>query len=157
MDWFLDLDMYKNFSFSPATTLALTGISGYETAGEEAASLGYTTYYQAGARLSHALSRQLTTSLTAAFRMDDYQERAVDRKDTRLILGAGLLWQPLQWLYVDVGYTFTDFNTTDDLFREDYTDNRVFFTVRLVPEQPITPETGPTRQALEDRLFQWDR
>lgn len=157
MDWFLDLDMYRNFSFSPATTLAITGISGYESAGEEAASLGYTTYYQAGARLSHALSRHLTTSLTAAFRMDDYQERTVDRKDTRLILGAGLLWQPLQWLFVDVGYTFTDFNTTDDLFREDYTDNRVFFTLRLVPEQPITPDTDPTRQALEDRLFQWDR
>ncbi len=89
--------------------------------------------------------------------MDEYQERTVDRRDTRLILGAGMVWQPLKWLYVDLNYKFTDFNTTDDLFRQDYTDNRVFFTLRLVPEQPITPEIDPTRQSLEDRLFRWDR
>lgn len=157
MDWFLDVDMYKLFHFSPGTRLALTGTSGYDASGDEAASLGYTTYYQAGARLSHAFSRQVSTALTAAFRMDEYQERAVDRTDTRLTLGAGLLWQPLKWLHVDVNYTFTDFNTTDDLFREDYTDNRLFLIIRLVPEQPITPETGPSRQALEDQLFQWER
>ncbi len=157
MDWFLDLDMYKHFNFSPATTLSVTGISGYDTAGDEAASLGFTTYYQAGARLTHQVTRQLSTFLTGAFRMDEYQERTVDRRDTRLILGAGMVWQPLKWLYVDLNYKFTDFNTTDDLFRQDYTDNRVFFTLRLVPEQPITPEIDPTRQSLEDRLFRWDR
>ncbi|EMS79266.1 hypothetical protein, DUF2320 [Desulfotignum phosphitoxidans DSM 13687] len=156
VDPFLDIDAYKIFSFSPRTQLSLTGISGYAASGDQASSLGFTTYYQAGAQLSHLLFKQVTSNLSAALRRDEYQETASDREDTRMILGASLAWQPLKWLYVNVGYSFVDFTTTD-AFREDYTDNRLFLKIDLVPETPVTMSADPSRQALEDQLFNWER
>ncbi|MCF8092917.1 MAG: outer membrane beta-barrel protein [Desulfotignum sp.] len=156
VDPFLDINAYKILRFSPRTSLSLTGTSGYAAAGDQAASLGFTTYYQAGAQLHHHLFKQVTSSFSAAFRRDEYQETEADREDTRVILGAGLSWQPLKWLYLDLSYAFTDFNTTG-AFREDYTDNRLFLKVDMVPETPVTMSADPSRQALEDRLFRWER
>jgi hypothetical protein len=153
---FLDINAYKMFSFSPRTSLSLTGTSGYAPAGDQAASLGFTTYYQAGAQLNHHLFKQVTSSLSAAVRRDEYQETAADREDTRVILGAGLAWQPLKWLYVNFSYSFVDFNTTG-AFREDYTDNRLFLKIDLVPETPVRMATDPSRQTLEESLFRWER
>ncbi|MCA1786682.1 MAG: outer membrane beta-barrel protein, partial [Desulfobacteraceae bacterium] len=126
------------------------------TAGDEAASLGYTTYYQAGAQLNHQLSKQVTSNLSAAFRLNEYHETAVDRKDAHLILGAGVSWQPLKWLYVNFHYSFSDFHTTG-VFREDYTDNRLFLKIDLVPEKPVKMASDPSRQTLENQLFNWER
>ncbi len=156
VDPFLDIDAYKIFSFSPKTRLSLTGTSGYAPAGDQAASLGFTTYYQAGAQLNHHLFKQVTSSLSAAFRRDEYQETTADREDTRVILGAGLAWQPLKWMYVNFSYSFVDFTTTG-AFREDYTDNRLFLKIDLVPETPVRMATDPSRQTLEDTLFRWER
>jgi hypothetical protein len=156
VDPFLDIDAYKVLSFSPRTSLSLTGTSGYAAAGDQAASLGFTTYYQAGAQLNHHLFKQVTSSFSVAFRRDEYQETAADREDTRVILGAGLAWQPLKWLYVNVNYSFVDFNTTG-AFREEYTDNRMFLKIDLVPETPVRMAIDPSRQTLEDSLFRWER
>ncbi len=153
-DPFLDLDAYKVFNFSRRGSLSVTGSSGYTEADENAASLGYTTYYQAGAQLNYQLQKQLSSNVYGSYRLNDYKETAVDRKDNRMTLGCGLSWLPLRWLQVKLSYTYTDFDT-DTAARGDYTENRAFVSVSVIPEQPVRLEKLATRQSFETEIYNY--
>lgn len=153
VDPFIDLDAFKRFDFSPRTSLTITGSSAYASSGDTAASLGYNTSYQVGAAFNHMLAKRLSTRVFGTYsRIEFDQPQAVDRKDDRASLGAGLTWTPLKWLQLGVNYSFTDYRTTDAT-RDDYQDNRVFFSVTLVPEQPLRPDQDISREAFDDNLF----
>lgn len=151
-DPFLDLDAYKVFNFSKRGSLTVTGSSGYTEADENAASLGYTMYYQAGTQLNYQLQKQLFSNVYGSYRLNDYKETTVNRKDNRLTLGCGLSWLPLRWLQVKLSYTYNDYNT-DTAARSDYTENRAFVSVNLIPEQPVSLEKLATRQSFENEIF----
>lgn len=151
-DPFIDLDAFKRFEFSPRTSLILTGSSDYSNSGDTASSLGYNTNYRVGAVFSHQLFKQLQTNVFGSFRRAEFYETLVDRKDNYGTIGAGLSWTPLQWLRIGLNYSFTDYQTSSSS-REDYRDNRVFFSIGLIPEQPIRPDREITRQSFDDRLF----
>lgn len=152
---FLDLNAYKNWEYSRRGSLSLTASSGYSDAGEGAASLGHNVFYQAGARWNYQLGKRVTSNLFGSFRWDEYEDENLDRTDRNLLLGAGITWQPLQWLQVSLNYTYTDFDTSDT-GQDDFRDNRIFFSVTLTPEKPVRMETAPTRRALEESLYTWD-
>ena len=149
---FIDLDAFKRFEFSPRTSLTFTGSSDYTSSGEDAASLGYQTSYQVGAALNHQLFRRVGSSIFGAYSRVEYDDPLASRQDNLATFGAGLTWTPLKWLRLGLSYSFTDYNTTDDI-RGDYRDNRVYFNVNLVPEIPIRPEREMSRKEFEDQVF----
>jgi len=152
---FLDLDAYKIINFSRRGSLSVTGSSGYTEASDTAASLGYSTYYQAGARLNYQLQKQLSSNFFSSYRLNDYQETGIERQDNMLTMGGGLSWLPLRWLQFKLTYTYTDFDTDAAAQRGDYTENRAFLSVHLIPEQPVRMDFTPSRQSLETELFQY--
>jgi opacity protein-like surface antigen len=151
-DLFLDLDVFKTFDFSRKGTLAVTGASGYTTTSDDAASLGFEIYYQAGLLLSYRLTRRLTAELNTSYEISQYDEPIINRQDNTFGLGAGLVWNPLQWLTVNLSYSFTDFNT-DDPIREDYQENVGMLTISMTPSRPVRVQSANPRAALENRLF----
>lgn len=151
-DPFIELDAYKVFNFSRRGSLSLTGSSGYEEAGENAASLGYTTYYQAGAKLNYQILKRLSSNAFSTFRFDEFHEDLVNRKDKEFNIGGGLSWTALKWLMFNLNYTFTNFDTDAD-DRGDYKENSIFFSVNFIPSTPIRPDYTPSRQSLENDLF----
>lgn len=163
VDPFLDLDAYKIFEFSKRGGISITGSSGYSETGDtetgnSAASLGFSTYYQVGAQLNYQLEKRLNSNVFSTYRLTDYKETRVDRKDNRFTLGCGLSWLPLRWLQVRLSYTYTDFNTDASVQsgaaqRGDYKENRAFVSVSFIPEHPVRLDTSPSKQALETELF----
>lgn len=153
MNPFFDIDAYKIFEFSKRGSLSITGSSGYTEASDTAASLGFSTYYQAGAQLNYQLRKQLSSNLFGSYRLTDYQESAVDRKDNYLSVGCGFSWLPLRWLQFRLSYTHTDFNTDADAQRGDYKENRALLSVHFIPVHPVRLDFLPSRQSLETELF----
>ncbi|MFN2359074.1 MAG: outer membrane beta-barrel protein [Desulfotignum sp.] len=155
-DPFLDLNAYKTFNFSRRGSLAFTGSSGYGEYNEDAASLGYSIYYQAGARLNYQLLKRLSSNLFVSYQRDEFSDNIAegDRTDNTINIGGGLSWTALRWLYFDLTLAHTDFSTDADQ-RGDYKENTAFLSVRLVPAQPVRlkSESDPTRQDLENTLF----
>ena len=152
VDPFIDLDAFKRFEFNPRTVLTVTGSSNYSSSGDSASSLGYQTSYQAGAVFSHQLFKQLSTSVSGAYSRTSFGEPQLHRRDTQTTLGAGFAWTPLKWLQIGLNYSLTDYRT-DASIRGDYQDNRVYFSVSLVPETPIRPDKVLTRTEFEDKVF----
>ena len=150
--FFLEFDIYKNFNFSRRNTLSITGTSHYNDINEAAASLGFTINYQAGFLHTYRLTRRLSSELRGSYNLIEYDAPLVDRKDTTMNLGAGLVWSPLRWLRFNFSYTFTDFNT-DDSFLDDYQEHRAFISTTLTPHEPLQINSSTPRQALENRLF----
>ncbi|MBA3012818.1 MAG: outer membrane beta-barrel protein [Desulfobacula sp.] len=152
IDPFIDLNAYKTFDFSKKASFTITGSSGYSDSGEEAASLGYSTYYKAGYLLKYQLLKQVSSNLSGSYQLIEFHESLGARKDTMLTLGAGLSWEVLQWLQLNLNYSFEDYNT-DSLGRNDYTDNRVFFSISLYPEKPIRPDIAQSRDSFDTYIY----
>ncbi len=152
-DLFLEFDLYKNFDLTRKASLAMTGSSGYVPTGDEAASLGFNIYYEAGLLLSYRLTRSLTAELSSSYEIDQFDEPTVNRKDKTLGMGAGLEWNPLRWMEVRLTYEFTDYKT-DDTAREDFQENVGMFTISLTPPTPVRFDSSNNRAVLEDRLFE---
>lgn len=153
---FVDLNAYKDWEFSRKGSLSFTASSGYSEAGSEAASLGYNIYYQAGAQLNYQLSKKVSSNLFGSFRLDEYDSSNVDRKDKNFLIGAGITWQPLKWLELGLNCSHLEFDTSDP-DQDDYKDNRVFFSITLVPETPVRMKSLQSRESFESDIYSWDR
>ena len=153
-DPFLDLNAYKVWNFSPRGSFSITGSSGYGEYNEDAASLGYSIYYQAGAQLNYQLLKRLSSNLFASYQRDEFSGNLAggDRTDDTITIGAGLSWTALRWLRFNLTVSRDDFSTNADQ-RGDYTENTAFLSVSLIPVQPVRLKSDPTRQDLENILF----
>jgi len=151
-DLFVDLDVFKTFSFSRRNNLTISASSGYEESGAESASLGFTTYYQAGFNWNYALTKRSNFDLTGSWTRDEYHEEPVDRLDNTYELSAGISWTPLRWMSWNASYTYTNFET-DAQTRDDYEENRATITVSLYPYQPARSKDTPTRENVESKIF----
>jgi hypothetical protein len=149
---FIDFDAYKVFNFSRRGALSITGSSGYEETGDEAESLGFRTYYEVGGQLDYRFTEEFSSNLTASYRIEDFEEDDIDRKDQTTEIGVGLTWIPTRWLQFSLNGSHINFDS-DDAQRNDYTENRIFFSITLTPEEPIRATFTPSREYLEERLF----
>lgn len=149
---FVEFDAYKIFNFSKRGSFSLTGLSGYDEADEEAASLGFRIYYRAGCVLTYQLAKKLSTDITASYSSNEYNEPIVDRTDNEYNFRAGLSWSPLKWLLLSARYEFTDFDSTS---RGDYRENKGVLLVSFIPETPIRLDAPATRKVLEDKIFSY--
>ncbi|SDT96626.1 outer membrane beta-barrel protein [Desulfobacula phenolica] len=151
-DLFFEMDAYKIFHFSKRGSLSITGSSGYSEAGDDAASLGYNLYYKAGLKLNYQMQKRLSSNLFGSYQRDEFPESDIDRTDNIITLGGGLSWSPLQWLRLNLSYAHTDFDTNTSQ-RGDYTENKVIFSVRFIPSQPVWPTPESSRQSLENEIY----
>ena len=151
-DLFLDIDAYKRFDFSPRMQLDLTGSSTYSESSEDASSLGYNTNYRVGARFRYALTKQVFSNIFGSYQLTQYDETSQNRQDENLSVGAGLSWNPLKWLEVDLQYRYKDFST-DSAVRDDYDQNIAMLTIRLIPETPVRFDSPVSRRQFEKLIF----
>ncbi len=150
-DPFLDIDVYKVFEFSRRTSLSITGSSSYDDSSTDAASLGYNISYQAGFSLSHQILRHLYSSMFGSYELQNFYEKAINRRDDTIEIGGSLNWSPLRWLQLSL--SGSHINYTTDSNSEDYKDNQITFFITLIPEKPIRADKIATRRALEKELF----
>lgn len=148
---FIDLNAYKVFNFSRRTSLSITGSSSYNDSSTDAASLGYNTDYQAGFSFDHQILKRLSSNLFGSYELQNFYEKAVNRRDDTIEVGGGLTWSLLRWLQLSLSGSHINYST--DGARGDYKDNQVTFFVTLIPERPIRPDKIATRQALEQEIF----
>ncbi|MGM0644738.1 MAG: outer membrane beta-barrel protein [Thermodesulfobacteriota bacterium] len=156
-DAFVELDVFKLFDFSPRGDFYVSASSGYEESGDDAASLGFTIYYQAGANFTYALTRRSDLDISTAYKRNEYDEVQSDRVDNTFDVNAGLNWRPLRWMTVRMSYSYTDFDT-DGAGREDYEENKGMIKVSISPWKPIRmkpadPTPAQTREAVETKIF----
>jgi hypothetical protein len=81
------------------------------------------------------MGRHLHANLFTGYRWNIYTEESPDREDTLWRAGAGLAYQALPWMLVQLNYAFQDLNSNIDT--EDYTENRAELTITLNPRQPL--------------------
>ncbi len=58
----------------------------------------------------------------------------------------------LKWLRLNLNYTFISFDS-DNAVREDYEENKIFFSVSVIPAKPIRPDMTSSRKSLEADIF----
>lgn len=148
---FFDIDMYKDFILSKRSTFSITGSSGYGEVDEDAASLGFNIYYQAGFNYTYMLTKQLNADIIGSYKISEFDNPGTNRTDATANIGVALSWTLLKWLDLNVAYDFTDFDT--DSTRDDYTVNQFTVSLSFIPTRPIKMDIPATRTALENKIF----
>ncbi len=151
-DFFLDIDAFKLFNLSRRATFTISGSSGYGEISENAASLGFRIYYQAGFNYNYELTRHAVLDISGSYLRDEFDEELIDRNDNTLDLSAGARWSPLNWMTLGLSYSYINFKT-DAVARDDYVENRVSLTVTLTPYRSQRIRTENLRENIESRIF----
>jgi hypothetical protein len=152
-DFFVDLDAFKLFNLSRRATFSISALSGYGEVSEDAASLGFRIYYEAGFNYNYELTRQATLDITGSYRRDEFNEELIDRNDNTFELNTGVSWSPLNWMTFGLSYSYINFKT-DAVTRDDYVENRGMFTVTLTtPYHSRSVQRENTREIIEERIF----
>jgi hypothetical protein len=97
--------------------------------------LGYNIYYEGAVRGEFAFTPRFSGTATAGYRWDDYPDDEPSRTDKTITATAGLQYQALRWMALNLDYTFRDLSSDDDA--DEYTENRVIFSITLTPDQPF--------------------
>ncbi len=148
---FLELDIYKEFSFGPRNSLFVTAASRYDSGDEQAASMGYNTLYEGVLQWNYQLTRRLSSQFSAQYTYQKFYENRVNRVDQELSLGAGLKWRPLEWLQMGIDLRheriFTDSNV------QEYNSNTISAFARFLPKNPYKGTASPGERRLLDSPF----
>ena len=97
--------------------------------------LGFSQYYEARARTEYAFTPRFSGNANIGYRRTDYPDNTPDLTEDEAFAGAGLEYQALRWMFLNLDYTFRDFSSDDDT--DEYTENRVIFSITLRPDQPF--------------------
>ena len=130
----INSEAYKAWPFRRGNVSILT-FSGYQQDDGGSEDLGLNVYYQGRVNADYALLRRLTADAFFGYRWDDYPDAEEDRTDKTILTGAGVSYQPLAWLTSRLEYTYSDKDSDSDA--DEYTENRVFFSITISPEQPF--------------------
>jgi hypothetical protein len=125
----------SRYTWEQGTSVLISGAAGYDRASGGAEDLGFNPYYEVAATVAYPLSRHLQSNLFAGYRWNIYTDETPDRDDTLWRTGAGLVYQVLPWMIVEMNYMFRKLNSNVDT--EDYVENRAEITVTLAPRQPV--------------------
>ena len=130
---FVNSEIYKTWPFRRAF-VTLLGRSGYDIDDAGTEDLGLNIYYEGRASTGYNFTTRIVGDLFAGYRWDDYPDEDPDRTDKTISAGGGLNYQVLRWMDLRLEYNFRDLNS--DSTEDEYTENRVMFTVTLTPTQP---------------------
>ena len=129
-------EAYKAWPFRRGNVSILT-LSGYDQDDTGSEDLGLNVYYKGRLNADYALFRRLTTDAFISYRWDDYPDEEESRTDKTLTAGAGFNYQPFTWLTSRLEYSFRDRDSDSDT--DEYTENRVSFSITIAPERPFQP------------------
>lgn len=149
---FVDLDAFKTFDFSRRGSFTLSASSGYDASDDDAASLGFHVFYQAGFLYSYELTKRLSADLDGFYIRDEYDEPGINRADDTVNFGLTLSWLPLRWMNVSLAYDFKDYKS-DANSVEDYTENKGTIMVTLYPLRSPQVKGLISRDDFENRIF----
>lgn len=113
----------------------VTLLSGYDIEDRGVADLGLNLYYQGMLRGEYRFSPRFLGTSSISYRWDEYPNTETDRTDKTLHATAGLEYQVLRWMFMNLNYDYED--RSSDISFDEYTDNRVTFTLTLRPDQPF--------------------
>jgi hypothetical protein len=130
----LNSEAYRAWPFKRGNISILT-LSGYDQDDTGSEDLGLNVYYQGRVEADYALLRRLTADAFVGYRWDDYPDAEESRTDKTAIAGAGLNYQPFAWLTSRLEYTFKDRDSDES--EDEYTENRVFLSITIAPDQPF--------------------
>ncbi|MCB2167386.1 MAG: outer membrane beta-barrel protein [Deltaproteobacteria bacterium] len=115
--------------------VGVTLLSGTDIDNEGVEDLGFNVYYEGAVRGEFAFTPRFSGTATAGYRWDDYPDETPSRTDKTITATAGLQYQALRWMALNLDYIFTDLSSDDDF--DEYTNNRVIFSITFTPEQPF--------------------
>ena len=115
----------------------ITLLSGYTIEDQGEQDLGLNIYYEASARTEFAFTPRFSATATLGYRYDDYPRAELGQPDNyKTLTGtAGLEYQALRWMFFNLDYRYRD--RSSDIDFDEYTENRVSFTITLRPDQPF--------------------
>ena len=108
-------------------SLNLSAATGYNQQFFQAENLGLSQYSRVTASLSYQLRERLTGTLAAFYDREKYKETVPTRTDDTWGASAGLSYLVYTWLSAGLDYSYRQMDST--LANEEYTDNRVTFTL----------------------------
>lgn|GEM_PF-1167800 len=132
--WLVNSEIAKRWSFR-RSYLELIGGSGYQIADRGVEDLGLNIYYTGRATIGYNFSTRATGELHGGYRYDDYPDETPDRQDQLWDAGATLRYQALQWMNIELTYSYRD--RQSDLATNEYVENRVFLGVVMAPATPF--------------------
>lgn len=124
------------YTWKPEASLTVSGNVGYDHASGGAENLGFNPFYDVTGIVTYPLTRHLQSNLFGGYRWNIYTDEEPDREDTLWRTGAGLRYQALPWMFVQMNYIFRELDSNFDA--EDYVENRAEISVTMTPPQPIT-------------------
>ena len=127
---FANADVYKlwNHQRWNARLLGQAGLDRNDYGSER---LGFEWFARIIANARYRFSHNFYGDVNARYRYGDFIN--ANRQDNRYRVGAGLGWQPTQWMELTLEYFYNGLDSTAD---EDYQENRVWFQVKLQPDKP---------------------
>lgn len=131
--WLINSEIAKRWSFQ-TSYLEVVGGSGYQVEDTGVQDLGLNIYYTGRVTLGYAFSSRINTEIYGGYRYDDYPNEEPDRVDQNVNAGAVIGYQALQWMNLQLAYRFRD--QYSDIESEEYTENRVTFTISIAPVGP---------------------
>lgn len=115
--------------------IQLTGNSGYENSQLNSDNLGFNVFYGAEFLLNYQIERNVSSTLHASYRHNDYVNSSPDdsdRADKIIASGCSLNWQFLRWLTIRFDYNFRKLDSNRD--ENDYIENRVLVSLNFVSQ-----------------------
>lgn len=117
--------------------VGVTLLSGTDVDDEGVEDLGFRRYAALTTRAQYAFTPRFNGNVSVGYRLDDYPDQDPERTDNTIFAAAGLQYQALRWMFLNLDYTFSDLSTDDEYEDDEYTENRVILSITLTPEQPF--------------------
>lgn len=117
--------------------VGLTLISGTDIDDAGVEDLGFQRYASLAARANYAFTPRFNGNIRVGYRWDNYPDQDPERTDNTVFAAAGLQYQALRWVLLNLDYTFRNLSTDDAYEDDEYTENRVIFSITLTSEQPF--------------------
>jgi hypothetical protein len=116
-------------------SLYLNANGGYQSADFTSEANGYTQYYEGRAAFNYQLARRVNADIFGSYRRDKYKDASPSYTNHTSRAGAGLVIQPLNWLFVRFEYSFRNVSSRDN--SQEYTENRGLVRFTLTPPRPF--------------------
>jgi hypothetical protein len=131
--WLVNSEIYKRWTFR-SSYIDLTGSSGQKIDDTGTRDMGLNIYYSGRLDAGHIFSPRFSGSIYGSYRHDDYPNQDPGGTTQALGAGAGVTFQALQWMFIDLKYDYRNF--LSDELTDEYTENRVTLMITLKPTRP---------------------
>jgi hypothetical protein len=116
-------------------SINLSTLGGYDYSLFGAENLGFTQFYEVAASGTYSFTKRLSGDVFGSYRDNNYKDTFPDRDDLVTSAGLGLAIQPLNWMSIQLRYTYRSVDSTVDT--NDYEENRGLIGITLFFPTPF--------------------